>query len=105
MIKYLLVNFLKNLGLFQRGTVSAYKQMPLIYLSDTPQEVDIISNDLEICFAYLAFLPSVKVRNLAVMLPIAVYAILLVCYCQSSLVSNPIYHLIDGTHRLVSTVN
>ena len=47
MIKYLLVNFLKNLGLFQRGTVSAYKQMPLIYLSDTPQEVDIISNELE----------------------------------------------------------
>ena len=45
MIKYLLVNFLKNLGLFQLGTVSAYKQMPLIYLSDTPQEVDIISNE------------------------------------------------------------
>ena len=43
MIKYLLVNFLKNVGLFQLGTVSAYKQMPLIYLSDTPQRVDIIS--------------------------------------------------------------
>lgn len=103
MIKYLLVNFLKNLGLFQLVTVSAYKQIPLIYLSDTPQKVDIIS--IEKCFAYLAFRPSVKVANLAVMLPIAVYAILLVCYCQSSLVSNPIYYLIDGMHRLVSTVN
>ena len=43
MIKYLLVNFLKNLGLFQLVTVSACKQMPLIYLSDTPQKVHIIS--------------------------------------------------------------
>ena len=43
MIKYLLVNFLKHrLGLFQLSTVSAYKQMPLIYLY-TPQKVDIIS--------------------------------------------------------------
>lgn len=43
MIKYLLVNFLKNrLGLFQLSTVSVYKQMPLIYLY-TPQKVDIIS--------------------------------------------------------------